>query len=1172
MVPRSTSWPTPVRRLATRAAALAALLLAAPLGLAAQQPDLPAPVTPRPDRVLAGGLELNRLGDVRRALAAAREARATLEREQRQAEPLYLALGAEIAALEDREAMELEKDSLRPVYSAIEPSVVNSYVRDRDNARKGVQLFLENAVTVPLSRLADDQAVAAEIADRYQPAFEAQNARLGALRAELQAIETRKARIPAELGTATEKQAASQTALAAARAQRADAANISERERNALDDRIRAYERASGHWTDKLRWLNDEREPTVLRQVGVKALEVELADYLLQLRQKELDAARKVLNDHLDASREEAQTAARVARKELAAAGSDPEFRRIQLREELAAEELELEVSRLREQRLVDNRAASDAKAEQAELVQKDQRWRERYKLDASEQPSGAEAEEAMNELRGATTAAEAMERLLDGRRFVYKARSENVRAELETFDSRTLAIVDEAQAAYDKYSAAAPPDARPPAWNTVAQDLRDNRARQRGQLDVLYTELEAARGTLRDDALVTIRATQQTRRELRSLLQRQNITLRSESNISVESLQQGLRDLAALPGYLGDVANAVGGYLIDPEHSDGILAYLGLLLVGAVVAVLLRRRLRTWIDHLSALKLADRSERAALTAAYLLRALVLSAYLALLFAGATWILAGLPPAVETLLWRLGFLVGAFWFARRANLELFAPEPRERGVLELDPADARRMFVAVGLLLYATLIALPLPIALQELGYRNKGLLELLGLIAKVAVAVVALVVVSRQSLWATVLPSTLSGPARLLRLLGRAARRVVMLLIPTLVLLDVLQFDILSGLITRVAVVVLAVSLAGFLIYQLGLFVVDRLMLPQPEKRESAPNRRHRESLRETLHFALLIGLLFGGMNGALRLSGSTLDDLKSFFDVRLPLTGESAAGIPAVTWWNLIYAGFLIWFFVALTARVKLLLHDVLLPGIGMDAGLRYTLTTLTGYLLLAAGIYLALTEVFDLANLGYVLAAFSVGLGFGLQEIVSNFVSGLILLFERPLRVGDMVQVGETLGTVQKINIRATTVQTLDNVWILVPNKDFITQNVVNYVYIDAKLRCQVPVGVAYGSDTDLVKKALTGCADRHPLVLKKPATEVRFDGFGDSSLNFTLMAWINDPFDRPRVISDLNFAVDAAFREVGVEIPFPQRDLHIRSADVALRVAQAGAEPPPAAADA
>ena len=222
------------------------------------------------------------------------------------------------------------------------------------------------------------------------------------------------------------------------------------------------------------------------------------------------------------------------------------------------------------------------------------------------------------------------------------------------------------------------------------------------------------------------------------------------------------------------------------------------------------------------------------------------------------------------------------------------------------------------------------------------------------------------------------------------------------------------------------------------------------------------------------------------------------------------------------------------------------------GVDQGVQYALTRLLHYLILAVGIFLALDNlgisVTALAGLGAILA---VGIGFGLQNIAQNFVSGVILLLERPVKKGDYVEVGGIKGTVREIHSRATVVTTIDNVDIIVPNGQFITEQVVNQTYDTRRIRVRIEVGVAYGSDTALVKETLLRVASRHEAVLTDPPPLVLFTEFGDSSLDFALLVWIGDPLRQPVITSELRFAIDAAFRDAEIEIPFPQRDLHLKS---------------------
>lgn len=194
------------------------------------------------------------------------------------------------------------------------------------------------------------------------------------------------------------------------------------------------------------------------------------------------------------------------------------------------------------------------------------------------------------------------------------------------------------------------------------------------------------------------------------------------------------------------------------------------------------------------------------------------------------------------------------------------------------------------------------------------------------------------------------------------------------------------------------------------------------------------------------------------------------------------------------------------------------------------------------------------FSVQNLALVAGAFSVGIGFGLQNIVSNFVSGLILLIERPIKRGDWIVTGNTEGIVQNVNIRATQIQTFDRADIIIPNSDLITTQVTNWMLNDRIGRLRLKVGVAYGSDTEKVKSILTSLANEHPKTISDNddyPCQVLFVAFGDSSLNFEVRVFLHNISDLPLVQSELNYQIDQAFRKNNIEIPFPQRDLHIRS---------------------
>ncbi|MEJ2177251.1 MAG: mechanosensitive ion channel [Gammaproteobacteria bacterium] len=224
-------------------------------------------------------------------------------------------------------------------------------------------------------------------------------------------------------------------------------------------------------------------------------------------------------------------------------------------------------------------------------------------------------------------------------------------------------------------------------------------------------------------------------------------------------------------------------------------------------------------------------------------------------------------------------------------------------------------------------------------------------------------------------------------------------------------------------------------------------------------------------------------------------------------------------------------------------------------LDSGAREAIVTITGYLgfTIAAIVGLSIAGV-RFSNLAIIAGALSVGIGFGLQNIVNNFVSGIILLFERPIRPGDWIATGTTEGYVKRISVRSTEVQTFDRSDVIVPNSDLISTEVTNWTLRDKHGRIIIPVGVAYGSDTELVKKLLEEIPNDIPEIIKdRPMLPVKvlFRNFGDSALDFELRCFIYDIGYVLDVKSRLHFAIDKAFREHNIEIAFPQRDIHIRS---------------------
>ncbi|RYD06504.1 hypothetical protein N752_04040 [Desulforamulus aquiferis] len=217
-----------------------------------------------------------------------------------------------------------------------------------------------------------------------------------------------------------------------------------------------------------------------------------------------------------------------------------------------------------------------------------------------------------------------------------------------------------------------------------------------------------------------------------------------------------------------------------------------------------------------------------------------------------------------------------------------------------------------------------------------------------------------------------------------------------------------------------------------------------------------------------------------------------------------------------------------------------------------MRYTFNRLIHYGLIIIAVLIALPTIgFDLSILTVFAGVLGIGVGFGISNIASNFISGLIILFERPIKVGDRIKLGELHCDVTQINIRSTVVRTRNNETIIIPNSQFIESQVVNWSYGDPKIREQILVGVAYGSDVRLVEELLLRAAEEQEELLSDPKPRVDFMNFGESSLDFRLLYWIPNPALRARVRSSLNFRIYELLQRHQVEIPFPQRDLHLRS---------------------
>lgn len=264
-------------------------------------------------------------------------------------------------------------------------------------------------------------------------------------------------------------------------------------------------------------------------------------------------------------------------------------------------------------------------------------------------------------------------------------------------------------------------------------------------------------------------------------------------------------------------------------------------------------------------------------------------------------------------------------------------------------------------------------------------------------------------------------------------------------------------------------------------------------------------------------------------------------------------------ITLWSVVYVLGLVVALFWIARRLQRWLSDGPLLQKRLDPSARHAAGTLVRYVVLLIGLLaIVQTAGIDLTTFNVLAGAIGIGVGFGLQNVVSNFIAGLIIMFERPVKIGDRIVVGGVEGNVMEIGARSTTVLDNDNIAVIVPNSKFITDEVINWKYNDNKIRFRIPVSVAYGSDARLVERLLLEVAADDPDVIKDPAPTVRLLKFGDDGLLFELRAWSGTLVDRKgALLSKLNFEIYERFNQAEIEFPFPQRDLHIRSGVLDVR---------------
>ncbi|MEL7463726.1 MAG: mechanosensitive ion channel domain-containing protein [Pseudomonadota bacterium] len=595
---------------------------------------------------------------------------------------------------------------------------------------------------------------------------------------------------------------------------------------------------------------------------------------------------------------------------------------------------------------------------------------------------------------------------------------------------------------------------------------------------------------------------------------------------------------------FIGATLNRIDGEvaaeLNSPSMRKMAMQRLPLALVAVVAALFIAFGVRLFAVGalLRRAQTADRRQRRLIfgVGAAALRLTMLAAASALLFYGlsSTGLFGALGEATLTALARA---VLTIIIAYAIAASLFSPKAAGLRPYDLDDGAARRGF-AMAMLLG---VSAALHVLVEQVGVAAKAPPAATAPISFVSIVLGGFALFQTAQIARPFVNRAVDGPdiaigAQMLRFLRRTCV-VVAVLAPLLALIG---YDFAARYILFPTIYSLAALLVVAMVYFVIREAVENYLADQ--KKEGEDRLRLIPILAGFLLFCAsvpMLALIWGASWADISLA---YDRLVAGFRI-----GDVALSpMDFVTFALVFVIGY------TLTRAAQRLLKNSVLPKTGMSVGGADALTSGIGYVGIFIAAIAAITAAgLDLSNLAIVAGALSVGIGFGLQNIVNNFVSGVILLVERPINVGDWIEVGGVHGTVKKVNVRSTEIETFDRASYIIPNSDLISGAVTNYTHGNTVGRAIVPVGVAYGTDTRLVQRILLEAASEHPMVLTSPAPAAYFQGFGADSLDFELRAYLRDVNWVLSVKSDLNFAIEEKLRAADVEIPFAQRDINIRN---------------------
>lgn len=696
-------------------------------------------------------------------------------------------------------------------------------------------------------------------------------------------------------------------------------------------------------------------------------------------------------------------------------------------------------------------------------------------------------------------------------------------------------------------------------------------------RLDRLHERLE-----IKKNALVLLEKTKGKLITMKAA----NVWMRIESSISSQTIKAVYKDLATCYDRLDSFYNIIQfqaknfiSYISNKRYTVTFWIRLCGLIGFITVFYFSKNFIRRWSTFKTqalyeGTDLSYYKSRLFLSLLIVLQKSINAIWLAILSVSIPGILGIKTPVMTAMIYVFTFFA-VYRILKHFLFESFSPEKGDKKlVASLAYISPKHLYKSLNIIVLFSFVSLSLIAVLTTLGYRN-DVIELLWFVYRVGILILLLWLATQRTLIFKLLPSAETQ-------FGKLIHRIITIIYPIFITFVVLLFAIRTLGYPVLSYVLLKTCLKSFVIAFIAFWIWKYLyprLIYMREKRlnrenlkKGTPEEKRFHAVTAIYHISLnylisiiaaiiiirlwvrtfrdavgspaapyLIQKIFGQIGIILGAIGSGLRH-RFFFE-----EGRYTTPVKIIVALVVLFASF----FVA--RHIKKLLEEKVFYKLRLERGLRQTLSTITRYIIIGISALIGLNIAgIPLRSLAFFAGAFGIGIGFGMQNIISNFVSGIILLFERPMRVGDVITLEDgTLGTIEKISARSTTINTPDEITITVPNSKFIESRITNWTHPSARMRGSVKVGVAYGSDTALVKKCLLEVAKQNPNVRVYPEPFVRFAEFGDSALKFELYFWADDPGKRWFIMSELNFAIDEVFKKNHIEIAFPQRDIHIRS---------------------